>query len=145
MPPYNLPVCMALTTRKGYAASVRRQSRQRLRSERHYRRKWCTPFFDTRCKLPVLRREGHAAPLQWLVQSLHCSEQKSGRGSPGRCGCRSAAHAKQNVPHRPDRAAIKIMDTEHGKPPPVNSSRENWTDDIRSVTILQPQEFPNYF
>ena len=60
---------------------------------------------------------------------------------PGRCGCRSAAHAKQNVPHRPDRAAIKIMDTEHGKPPPVNSSREDWTDDIRSVTILQPQEF----
>ena len=53
-----------------------------MRSERRYRRNWCTPFFDTRCKLPVLLREGHAAPLQWLVQSLHCSEQKSGRGSP---------------------------------------------------------------
>ena len=30
--------CMALPTRKGHAASVRRQSRQRLRSERRYRR-----------------------------------------------------------------------------------------------------------
>ena len=29
--------CKALTTRKGHAASVRRQSRQRLRSERRYR------------------------------------------------------------------------------------------------------------
>ena len=34
----------ALTTRKGHAASVRRQSRQRLRSERRYRRNWCIPF-----------------------------------------------------------------------------------------------------
>lgn len=64
---------------------------------------------------------------------------------PPRLPLLSAAHAKQNVPHRPDRAAIKIMDTEHGKPPPVDSSREDWTDDIRSVTVLQPQEFPNYF
>ena len=40
MPPYNLPACKALTTRKGHAASVRRQSRQRLRSERRY-----TPYF----------------------------------------------------------------------------------------------------
>ena len=29
--------CMALTARKGHAASVRRQSRQRLRSDRRYR------------------------------------------------------------------------------------------------------------
>ena len=64
---------------------------------------------------------------------------------PGRRGCRSAAHAKQNAPLPPDRAAIKITDPEHGKPPPVNSSREDWTDDIRSVTILQPQEFPFLF
>ena len=35
----------ALTTRKGHAASVRRQSRQRLRSERRYRRNWCIPFY----------------------------------------------------------------------------------------------------
>ena len=36
--------CMALATRKGHAASVRRQSRQRLRSERRYRRNRCVPF-----------------------------------------------------------------------------------------------------
>ena len=61
---------------------------------------------------------------------------------PGRRGCRSAAHTKQNAPHRPDRTAIEITDPEHGKPPPVDSSREDWTDDIRSVTVLQSQEFP---
>ena len=33
-----LPASKAVTTRKGHAASVRRQSRQRLRSERRYRR-----------------------------------------------------------------------------------------------------------
>ena len=36
--------CKALTTRKGHAASVRRQSRQRLRSERRYRRNRRVPF-----------------------------------------------------------------------------------------------------
>ena len=36
--------CKALNPRKGDAASVRRQSRQRLRSERCYRRNWCIPF-----------------------------------------------------------------------------------------------------
>ena len=34
--PNNLQASMALTPRKGDAASVRRQSRQRLRSERRY-------------------------------------------------------------------------------------------------------------
>ena len=34
----NLQLPMAVTTRKGHAASVRRQSRQRLRSDRRYRR-----------------------------------------------------------------------------------------------------------
>ena len=29
---------------KGHASSVRQQSRQRLRSERRYRRNWCVPF-----------------------------------------------------------------------------------------------------
>ena len=38
--PQTLPPCKALTPRKGDAASVRRQSRQRLRSERRY-----TPYF----------------------------------------------------------------------------------------------------
>ena len=74
----------------------------------------------------------------------HCSERKSGRGSPRPPWppLHSAAHAKQIAQHRPDRTAIKITDTEHGKPPPVDSSREDWTDDTRSVTVLQPQEFP---
>ena len=38
--PNNLQASMALTPRKGDAASVRRQSRQRLRSDRRY-----TPYF----------------------------------------------------------------------------------------------------
>ena len=36
----NLQLPMALTARKGHAASVRRQSRQRLRSERRYSQTW---------------------------------------------------------------------------------------------------------
>ena len=36
---------MALTARKGHAASVRRQSRQRLRSERRYRRNRSVRFY----------------------------------------------------------------------------------------------------
>ena len=67
--------------------------------------------------------------------------EKAAGDPPGRCGCRSAAHTKQIAQHRPDRTAIEITDTEHGKPPPVDSSREDWTDDIRSVAVLQPHEF----
>ena len=52
----NLRVPMAVTTRKGHAASVRRQSRQRLRSDRRYRRNRCVPFY----RQPV--RVGSAAP-----------------------------------------------------------------------------------
>ena len=37
---------------KGHAASVRRQSRQRLRSERRYRRNWCMPF--SRRPVPIV-------------------------------------------------------------------------------------------
>ena len=37
--------CKALNPRKGDAASVRRQSRQRLRSERRYRRNRCVLFY----------------------------------------------------------------------------------------------------
>ena len=48
MPPY-LQLPMALNPRKGDAASVRRQSRQRLRSERRYRRNWLVRF----CRQPV--------------------------------------------------------------------------------------------
>ena len=90
---------------------------------------------------------GRGTPLPyngWCSRYIAANDKAAGY-PPGRRGCRSAAHTKQNAPHRPDRTAIKITDPEHGKPPPVDSSREDWTDDIRSVTILQPQEFPFLF
>ena len=40
-----IPLYKALAPRKGDAASVRRQSRQRLRSERRYRRNRCVPLY----------------------------------------------------------------------------------------------------
>ena len=104
---------------------------------------WFSPFY----RQPAV--VGRGAPgaacrsptMAGAVAALQRTKKRPGM-HPGRCGCRSAAHAKQIAQHRPDRAAIEITDTEHGKPPPVDSSREDWTDDIRSVTILQPQEFP---
>ena len=62
-PLYNLPACKALTTRKGHAASVRRQSRQRLRSERRYRRNWLVRFYR------YLVRTGSAFPRLPRAQS----------------------------------------------------------------------------
>lgn len=99
-------------------------------------------YSRTRRSIPA---RGTPLPYNGWCSRYIAANEKAAGDPPGRCGCRSAAHAKQNAPHHPDRAAIKITDTEHGKPPPVNSSREDWTDDIRSVTVLQPQEFPNYF
>ena len=68
--PLNIPY-KAVTTRKGHAASVRRQSRQRLRSDRRY-----TPYFGV-CRFHgrlygsgVRSREGHAAPLQCTAGGL---------------------------------------------------------------------------
>ena len=65
--PLNIPY-KAVTARKGHAASVRRQSRQRLRSDRRY-----TPYFGV-CRFhgrlygsEVRSRERHAAPLQWCT------------------------------------------------------------------------------
>ena len=58
----------AVTTRKGHAASVRRQSRQRLRSERRYRRNWFVRFIDTQYESSVHRREGTARPLQRMAE-----------------------------------------------------------------------------
>ena len=49
----------ALTTRKGHAASVRRQSRQRLRSERRYRRNRSVRFIVTLYDLEVPPRDCH--------------------------------------------------------------------------------------
>ena len=59
----NLQLPMALTTRKGHAASVRRQSRQRLRSERRYRRNRLVRFY----RQPV--RIGSAFPRLPRAQS----------------------------------------------------------------------------
>ena len=80
------PVQRALATRKGHAASVRRQSRQRLRSERRYRRNWCMPLYryPTRiagaapgeaCRAPTTR---HRCPACF-------SPSISGHNSPCRC------------------------------------------------------------
>ena len=64
--PGNLQLPMAVTTRKGHAASVRRQSRQRLRSERRYRRNWFLRFFDALYELSLPSRDCHGreAPSQ---------------------------------------------------------------------------------
>ena len=51
-----MPACMALTARKGHAASVKRQSRQRLRRERRYRRNRSVRFYRH------LARTGSAFP-----------------------------------------------------------------------------------
>ena len=76
--------CKALNPRKGDAASVRRQSRQRLRSERCY-----TPYFGLfhfnggLYGLRVPRRARHASPLQRTTGSpaalstLHFPRKKS--------------------------------------------------------------------
>ena len=61
--PGNLQLPMALATRKGHAASVRRQSRQRLRSERRYRRNRLVRFY----RQPV--RIGSAFPRLPRAQS----------------------------------------------------------------------------
>ena len=57
--PQILAACMALATRKGHAASVRRQSRQRLRRERRYRRNWLVRFIGTLYELEVPSRDCH--------------------------------------------------------------------------------------
>ena len=58
-PPQYLQLPQALTARKGHAASVRRQSRQRLRSERRYRRKRSVRFFGSRYGTAVPSRDCH--------------------------------------------------------------------------------------
>ena len=49
-----IPLYKALTPRKGDAASVRRQSRQRLRSERRYRRNRSVRFYRHLVRLPEI-------------------------------------------------------------------------------------------
>ena len=62
--PPDLQLPKAVTTRKGYAASVRRQSRQRLRSERRYRRNWCIPFSRRPVRIGSIA-PGGACPLPY--------------------------------------------------------------------------------
>ena len=78
--PQILPASMALTTRKGHAASVRRQSRQRLRSERRYRRNWLVCFIGSLYGLQVPSRDCHVGlrpprndkPLPFTVLLAAC-------------------------------------------------------------------------
>ena len=104
MPPY-LQLPMALNPRKGDAASVRRQSRQRLRSERRY-----TPYFGVchfnggRYGTAVPSRDCHVGlrpPRNdnsgaFAILTAVCTDCKcvAGPGCPlpynGRCGRRSA-------------------------------------------------------
>ena len=105
--PKTLPARKALTARKGHAASVRRQSRQRLRSERRYRRNWFVRFYrhlvrtgsafprlhpkgtSSRCALraprrafalPAMTNLGAIAFLTLARTSRRCA---AGRGQPG--------------------------------------------------------------
>ena len=108
---------MALTARKGHAASVRRQSRQRLRSERRYRRNRLVRFIVTLYELqvpsrdctpralPRASRSGRHVGLRpprndkpgaeaFLTPACTSREYRAGPGCPlpynGRCGRRSA-------------------------------------------------------
>ena len=94
----------ALTTRKGHAASVRRQSRQRLRSERRYRRNRFVRFYRqsvrTASAFPRLHPKGTSSrfalraprrfaprndkPLAFTVLSIACTGRQhcAGPGCP---------------------------------------------------------------
>ena len=67
-----IPLYKALAPRKGDAASVRRQSRQRLRSERRYRRNRSVRFYRH------LVRTGSAFPRLPRAQSALAMNDKSG-------------------------------------------------------------------
>ena len=82
---------MAVTPRKGDAASVRRQSRQRLRSDRRYRRNRFLRFYRhlvrTGSAFPRLPRRfapRNDKPLAFIVLSIACTGRQhcAGRGMP---------------------------------------------------------------
>ena len=89
-----LPLYKALTTRKGHAASVRRQSRQRLRSERRYRRNrsravLTAALYGTGSAFPRLPRAQSALAMtnRWpfTVLSSACNtnrQHSAGSGMP---------------------------------------------------------------
>ena len=104
----NLQLPMALTTRKGHAASVRRQSRQRLRSERRYRRNWCIPF----SRRPV--RIGSLAKLSTFHFLFSTRRMPSPYNAPSMpppfpsasshtCFASSTARGRRIIPARPNR------------------------------------------
>ena len=81
---------MALTTRKGHAASVRRQSRQRLRSERRYRRNRFSRFIAALYESAVPSRDCHVGrwpprndkPLVFAILTAACFLRRCSAG-PG--------------------------------------------------------------
>ena len=89
--PGNLQLPMAVTPRKGDAASVRRQSRQRLRSDRRYRRNRFLRFYRhlvrTGSAFPRLPRRfapRNDKPLAFTVLSIACTGRQhcAGHGCP---------------------------------------------------------------
>ena len=86
--PGNLQLPMALATRKGHAASVRRQSRQRLRSERRYRRNRSVRFYRH------LVRTGSAfprLPRRFAPRNDTSGQRSNGNGAAHRIGGTTAA------------------------------------------------------
>ena len=67
-----IPLYKALAPRKGDAASVRRQSRQRLRSDRRYRRNWCIPFSRRPVRIGSIA-PGRAVPSPTTRKQLPCT------------------------------------------------------------------------
>ena len=82
-PLYNLPACKALTTRKGHAASVRRQSRQRLRSDRRYRRNWFLPFYRQSVRIASVMPGAACRSPTTLHRYSANKQQKQGRTGLG--------------------------------------------------------------
>ena len=89
--PGNLQLPKALTTRKGHAASVRRQSRQRLRSERRYRRNRLVRFYRhlvrTGSAFPRLPRRfaprnDNSGAIIILMSACSVRRCSAGRGMP---------------------------------------------------------------
>ena len=92
MVPGNLQLPMAVTTRKGHAASVRRQSRQRLRSDRRYRRNRFLRYYRqpvrTASAFPRLHPKGTALAMTiwgaFTILTIACTGGRcvAGRGMP---------------------------------------------------------------
>ena len=100
--------CKAVNPRKGDAASVRRQSRQRLRSDRRYRRNWCIPF----SRRPV--RIGSLAKLSTFHFLFSTRRMPSPYNAPSMpppfpsasshtCFASSTARGRRIIPARPNR------------------------------------------